>query len=800
MTRRTKEQRRKKRKEKELQHQRQRQAERGKRLAPWEAPKMKLFQLPQLLKDGVPLEKRLDLIRTIGKDAREKFAALYPQTTKWVTEYDPVYLLSMCAFYLIAYPEGTDREATGELEFHHHYLELLQAFALCQPRSYAMQPLREQLLVLKAHMQEVGEHMALRSLEIPERLTSDKEISAYRLRTEMMAQTTAVRNWAYMHQMTKVLLDLAHSIEPAFQAAYGVAPHRFFSMLLQITEEAQDRLNAYMTKMRECAAKRDYRAMIVAYNDAFPENMPITEEQAAWMWKTAGKKRRNLLSMLLMHADLKLERVYSFSLDRALELVGEGTEKAALQALLEKISFRFGDLADANKEHFVLSNPVLDRPFISLGDGVYFSAVWGVLPHLLLDILEDLVWEDKGLRDLYTKSKALYLEDELERIVRAGFPNGQVFTGSTWQNSAGVTYENDLTVVVDSFAIVFEAKSASVSDPARRGAPSRLAETLRELIESPSEQALRFIDRLKSEPGVHEFRTKRGAVNEINSGAIKHYIPIGVTLSHLGLIASNLKKLIAAGIVDKKLEDLAPSISITDLESVFELLTREVEKVHYLARRREFEAHMNYEGDELDLLGFYLENGFNIGDTEYSNDLVLNIVLKSKELDPYFIGSREGHPVPKPRLAMTDWWDAILNRVNEAKFEGWLETGFILLNTTREDQAKFEVEFKKLARQVQEGTASRPHNWLIWASGPKRRRYVVVGYPYVVDDKEQRNSILGEAIESAASADARGVAAIGVNMKHPQYPYDVLARRAATNLFDTLTLDARAVSSEQAGV
>lgn len=799
MTRTTKEQRRKKRKEKELLHQKRRQAERGKRLAPWEAPKMKMFQLPQLLKDDVPLEKRLDLIRAIGKDAGEKFAALYPQTTKWVTQYDPVYVLSMCAFYLIASPEGTDREATGELEFHHHYLELLQAFALCQPRRYAVQPLREQLLVLKAHMQEVGKHMALRRLEIPERLTSDEEISAYRLRTEMMAQTTAVRNWAYMHQMKKVLLDLAHSIEPAFKATYGVAPQRFFSMLLQIVEEAQDRLNDYMAKMRKCAAERDYRAIIAAYNDAFPDNMPITEEQAAWTWEAAGKKRLNLLSMLVMHADLKLADVYSFSLDRALELVGEGTDKAALQALLEKISFRFGDLADANKEHFVLSNPVLDRPFISLGDGAYFSAVWGVLPHLLLDILEDLVWEDEGLRDVYTKSKALYLEDELERIVRAGFPNGQVFTGSTWQTSAGVTYENDLTVVIDSFAIVFEAKSASISDPARRGAPSRLAETLRELIESPSEQAHRFIDRLKNEPGVHEFRTKRGVVNKIDSGAIKHYIPIGVTLSHLGLISSNLKKLIAAGIVDKKLEDLAPSINITDLESVFELLTREVEKVHYLARRREFEAHMDYEGDELDLLGFYLDNGFNIGDTEYSQDVVLSMVLKSKELDPYFIGSREGHPVPKPRLAMTDWWDAILNRVSEARFEGWLETGFILLNTTKEDQEKFEVEFKKLARQVQEGTASRPHNWVIWESGPMRRRYIVVGYPYVVNDKGQRDSILGEAIESDANADARGVVAIGVNMKHPHYPYDVLARRAATNLVDTLTLDTRAASSEQAG-
>ena len=758
---------------------------------------MKMFQLPQLLREGVPLEKRLELMRSIGKDAREQFAALYPQTTKWVTQYDPVYVLSMCAFYMIASPEGTDREATGELEFHHHYLELLQAFALCQPRNHSVQPLREQLLVLKEHMQEVGKHMSLRNLEMPERLTSDEEISAYRLRTEMMSQTTAVRNWAYMHQMKKVLLDLAHSIEPAFEAFYGVAPQRFFSMLLQIAEEVQARLDDYMAKIRKCAAQRDSRAIIAAYNDAFPENMPITEEQAAWMWKESGKKRLNLLSMLVMHAELKLADVYSFSLERALEIAGEGAGKAALQALLEKISFRFGDLANENKEYFVLSNPVLDRPFISLEDGTYFSAVWGVMPHLLLDILEELVWEDKGLRDLYTKSKAQYLEDELERIVRAGFPNGQVFTGSTWQTSTGVTYENDLTVVIDSFAIVFEAKSASVSDPARRGAPSRLSETLRELIESPSDQALRFIERLKSEPGIHKFRTKRGVVNEIDSGAIKHYIPIGVTLSHLGSIGSNLKKLIAAGIVDKKLEDLAPSISITDLESVFELLTREVEKVHYLARRREFEAHMDYQGDELDLLGFYLDNGFNIGDTEYRKDVTLNMIMKSKELDPYFIGSREGHPVAKPRLAMTDWWAAILNRVSEARFEGWLETGFILLNTTKEDQMKFEVEFKKLARKVQGGTASQSHNWVVWETGPTRRRYVIVGYPYVVDEKAQRDSILSEAIENDANAEARGVAAIGVNMKHPHYPYDVLARRVATNLFDTLTLDAKAASSDQ---
>src|SRR3546814_19331782 len=99
MSKTTKEQRRKKRKAKELQQQKRRRAERGKRLAPWEAPKMEMFQLPQLLKDGVPLEKRLDLMRTIGKDAGENFSVLYPQTLKWVTKYEPTSLLSMYHLY-----------------------------------------------------------------------------------------------------------------------------------------------------------------------------------------------------------------------------------------------------------------------------------------------------------------------------------------------------------------------------------------------------------------------------------------------------------------------------------------------------------------------------------------------------------------------------------------------------------------------------------------------------------------------------------------------------------------------------
>jgi hypothetical protein len=42
------------------------------------------------------------------------------------------------------------------------------------------------------------------------------------------------------------------------------------------------------------------------------------------------------------------------------------------------------------------------------------------------------------------------------------------------------------------------------------------------------------------------------------------------------------------------------------------------------------------------------DNGFNIGEDEYSKDMGLNLSLKSKELDPYFVGTSEGKKVVKP--------------------------------------------------------------------------------------------------------------------------------------------------------
>jgi hypothetical protein len=759
---------------------------------PWVVPKMKLFSLPSFMPEGLSAIQRIEIVRSIGSDAQKTFEEGYPRIGKWFEEYDAIYLLSYCAMYFMAHPEGIDYEVTGELTFYHHYLEILQAFALTKERTVTVRPLFQKAQELKGQMEYIGKAMSLRMLNLPEGIETDAEIHAFHLRTEMMSQTAAIRNWAYHHQVKRVCQALANAIAEKFKAAYGLDPADFMNLLFALVDEREDLLNQHIDRVRTFAKLNNYKEIIGAFNLAFPENQAIEGEDVEKTWSHVGKKKDNLLAMLFAHADLKIEDVYSFTLEHANSMLKTPVDEKKLALVFDRLSYKFGELKDFPVEHFVLGNPVLNRPFILTKESSYFSAVWGVMPHIALDILEALMWEFEELKTAYVDVKARYLENEIERLFRSGFPNARIFTGSLWEDAAsGRVYENDLLLVLENFAFVVEAKSGTVTDPAKRGAPKRLFDTLRQLIEEPSIQAHRFIKYLKDNPREHTLKTKRGHVNVVDSSSIKYYVPLGVTFSQLGMIGSNLKKLIDARVVEKKLEELAPSISFTDLEIVFDLLPLEVQKIHYLVRRREFEAHLRYQGDEMDLLSFYLDHGFNIGDAEYSDDLAINLSMKSKELDPHFVGLSDGKEIPKPVLQMSKWWQDILTGISDRRIEGWVETAFILLNTTKEDQLQFEAKFKELARRVKSGKVTQRHNWVMFSSGPERRRYLITGYPYTGIDRETRNSVIGDIISEENSGKYRGEVVIGVDVDRLDYPYSVLVRRAATDLFDDLTLEQR---------
>jgi hypothetical protein len=721
----------------------------------------------------------------MGRAAEREFQARYPTIIRWFVEYDALYLLSYCILYFLSHRDGIDPEVQGTLEVYPHNVEIMQAFALMLPRTFSPKPLLHESIRLKSELKELGELMVQRLFNIPDATTGVEEVEAYRLRTEMMAHTAAVRNWAYHHQMERITVDIAGLISQDFSRIYGVDSGRVAAALFGLGALGTEKLNAHLKKLGAFARKTTARAMVAAYAEAFPNTVPMTPQQADELWNHVGREIEAVRAMLFAHADLSLADVFSFSTADFARLYGDDSKAADLDALLTRLSFSFGDLAEREPEYFILDNPARHRPFIRVAEGRYFTALHGVLPHIALSLVEDLIADDERLRAQYSDRRSAYLESEVERLFRQGFPHATILARGQWkERDSPKTWENDLVVLVDQFALVVESKSGAVTPPARRGAPERLSKTLKALIEEPSEQAQLLIAHLKSATSPVRLTNDQGESLVVDVTQIKYYIPIGVTLEHLGAISSNLKKLRDAGITRKPLDQLVLSLSLGDLECVFDLLGLEAEKIHYLGRRREFERHVTYQGDELDLLAFYLDTGFNIGQAEYDDAIALVLAGKSKELDMYFVGQSEGRLVAKPTPARTRWWSDLLRGLASRTPSGWVAASYALLNMSASDQEKFEREIGKLIRRVRAGKAPHEHNWVAFAAGPPARRFLVAGYPYTAQDPTRRNEMLATIVDGEEVRDYRGAVVIGLDIDNMRYPYSVFAARLQTDLFE----------------
>jgi hypothetical protein len=141
----------------------------------------------------------------------------------------------------------------------------------------------------------------------------------------------------------------------------------------------------------------------------------------------------------------------------------------------------------------------------------------------------------------------------------------------------------------------------------------------------------------------------------------------------------------------------------------------EMPKLHYLGRWAEFEQNAIYLGDECDLLGFYLDTGFNIGSQEFSKE-PFNIMRLSKVLDPYFMREVTGIDSPKPTRCLAQWRCDLLARLEDRSIPRWTEASYALLNFIYENQQVFEADFRRCGDAVWHefgswrtyGTAKRP--------------------------------------------------------------------------------------------
>ncbi|WP_066219107.1 hypothetical protein [Formosa haliotis] len=726
----------------------------------------------------------------LGAEANKRFENEYVELLNYFKEYDPLYLCSFCAYYFTSSEEGIDEEAIkGYLEFPQFYVEILQAFSLMAERTISAKPLHEKVEDFKSLVQNLNQNQSIGYYKLIKNIEQNENgLNEFILRADMMLHTLAVRNWAYVGQMKTINQELAFLISEDFKRVIGFNSSDFIEVFSGLVNLIENKFNAHRNNTRLFIQQKNYNDVFNTYEKSFDSVEKQGEKQREQFREKIVKNLKALKVFLLEHSDLFLSDIFTLNIEEIFNHFEGKYNKVDIEYMLENLSLSFGELSEINKDFVFLDNPIHSKPFIKTEDG-YFSSIPHMFDHLGVSLLESLIWTDVKLKNIYLEKKGKYLEEKVELLFKSSFPNARVLSGSKWYCPMDKKdYENDLIVLIEEFAIIVECKSGAISSSAKRGAPDRLFRTMKDLVISPSEQAIRFQNFLKNNPKEHLFTTKSSEVkNKVDSSKIKYFVPLGVTLSHLGNIGCNLKKLIKANVVSNKLEELAPSISYTDLEVIFEILSSQSEKIHYLSRRREFEAHVEFNGDEIDLFAFYLDNGFNIGEVEYNDTTHFDFTLKSKELDPYMIGKHRGVEVKKPILKKTKYWQDLLDKI-ELRTKNWLINSFILLNLPEQDQKEYERNLKILKKRILDGKVEKKYNYMLMKVGVERRRYTLAGFPYKDIDKVTRNNLINDIIaEGLEDENSRGVLVIGYDLNYNHYPYSVIAGSYESNLFDDLS-------------
>jgi hypothetical protein len=726
-----------------------------------------------------PLADRLspEEVATALNDMGAKARAVYDETTTELQDilrgHDAVAILARFGWRFFAAQATSSNDQRWPAAQQHH-LELLQAHALVNPLPAAPKPGRVADVVERVVelLDKNAEAFRFRDTRATPPGTEQKARRRLQLLDQMRGITQAVRGEFHPHQLDRYLRLVLQRIDIAFADQHGVTATALFETLQQLLKLVEDRLNKYRSLGHRVIRCHKQSKAVKAYFSAFPQDAPRRAEILAEAERTVKPELMRLF--LVEQAEAFLPDIYTLSPSDIASAVPAGANLAAVRRAIGAWSLAFGDLKERQLDHLYLANPVWDRPFIRFQDGRTFWPSPASSLSFAFEMFEWLMADHPALLKKYEDARAIVLEDELEALLKRAFPNARVLRGLHWTDpSDGKQYENDSVVLIDRTALLFEAKSGKVSGAAKRGADRRLQREIEKLMVDPAVQSKRWMDLLQGDRRKHTFQTATGT-ETIDSSGIDRIIRTNITFNIIGALSSHWPELVEAGIIDADAIQI-PTMSLSDLDIVCEILKDQATIVHYLDRRSTFEANASYVADEYDLLAFYLRNGFNIGETEFDGTNLMIYGLSSDIDVHYRRSASEGGRRKLPKPKRTPLFDRLLTALEARRPDHWLALTGRLLNVGFEEQ---EVIERNIRPSIAKVTQSREPN-MSWsaqlANGPPQRRQALAFVWYRCADREERNRrIRAHAMQTMEMAKTKDCLVVGFDVTRPAEPYSVI--------------------------
>lgn len=723
---------------------------------------------------GIPPDVLRSHFIQYARESTVVFQESLTEIQKILREVDPLSLISQLSTYGLSMGLGDDGKISSwsnNKGFGQANVEFIQALSLQLFPEELGSDIVSPDVVQRCfdNLPKLSEAFAARRMVALEQERSEQEKSVLLLQEHLRLHTQAVRNWGYADKVIRILSGLATYFDTEFLVQLGVSATQILEIFQYLLERSERHGNIRYQKLKMVFEHKTIGGMVRTYNELF-ECDREGEAEFVEDLRRRGVPVDQLKFMLLTHCDLRLREMYTFT---SAEIVEElKIQIEVVKSVLENISLPFGGLSDKQADFLMLDNPIWTKPVVRLGGDKYFCALPMVLFGFVFHIFVDIVTSNAKLKHAYHEGKSKYLEEEIRRLFRNAFPRCKIHPSYEWADG-DKTFENDLLVRIDSHLIIVEAKSHSVSWPALRGAPDRTRRHVQETILDPSEQSWRLANRLRQVLKNPELQEQLLPHFPLPLDDVHTVLRLSVTLEDFAVVQTNQRLLEGTGWIPEG-HRLSPCILLADLELVFDMLDSIGQRIHYLRRRSELVEHMNIVGDEIDFVGFYLATGFNIGLMEFGEESLL-LTEMSKTVDEYCITRAEGVSMEKPALRLTEWWRAILQAIEERRFDGWTDMVCILLSCSYEEQQQAETMFADLRRNVHQTYTDPKHLSSVIISPHEHRSDALVFYAFKDVAKNQRHDIMHDlSSQTFEQEHIQKCLVIGVNIDRPVHPYSTL--------------------------
>jgi hypothetical protein len=725
---------------------------------------------------SLPREKLIQGLKEMGKSHQEDFPKKLESIQVLLGSSDPLATIASLSTYGLFGGIKNNGDVDGGYKgeaFNQSHVELAQALCLFKAsEDYpALPPTPDTIQRLFDGLEDVANAYHIkRFVQLDEEKTQGEKGSLL-IQEALRLHTQGVRNWGYLSNVIGIMKRLCAPVDEIFEGAIGIQATQLIDLFAHLISRNERLINERRNRMRPVFMAKTVQQAINAYSN---EN-PYFKNDAAGILDFAEKNNITIdqfKALILEHSDLTLASVYV--LEPAIISNECGIDRASIVSGLERLSLSFGTLKDSDPAHLFLSNPVWTKPVVKIGEEVYFCAMPQIFFSFVFHIIAELLEGDERSKKQYQKRKADFLELEIKDQFSKAFPYCEVAAGYKWREGSN-EYENDLMVRVDSHLLLIEAKSHSIHWSALRGAPDRAKKHVKDMLLDPSIQSLRLATR------INEVLKDIGTESEklpsfpVSLDSVRTIVRLSVTLEDFATLQSTLHILKDAGWFPAN-HPIAPCILLADLEIILDILQGTPQKIHYLKRRADLEENFKYQGDELDLLGFYLSNGFNLGLAEFDDGKFM-LTGASKPIDKYYEAKEEGLVTLKPQTRITKWWKDICEKIQARERPHWTDVSIALLHVSYEDQVIIEKKLKTLIENVHKNWQKQGHDCAVVLIPHKRRNDAIAVFAYKEMDSVNRHDRISGVVENVFenTSYVDRCLVVGLNIDRMDYPYSLIA-------------------------